>query len=163
MKPLISISDQLLAQAVELIRNHSGEDYTRTCRAVFSSSVGQHIRHCVEHYEEFLQAMAENRELDYEKRPRDLNVEKDPDEAVRRIENIRKSLRTHVVECHEILVWDNGSLAPARSSVTREIQFLLSHTVHHFALITVIASLGGMKVPRSFGIAPSTLKFRESA
>lgn len=163
MKSLTSISNQLLGQAVGMIRSHSGEDYTRTCHAVFSSSVGQHIRHCVEHYEEFLQAMAEQRELDYEKRPRDLNVETDPDEAVRRIEKIRETLRAHVMECHEMLVWDNGSLAPARSSVSREIQFLLSHTVHHFALITVIASLGGMQVPRNFGIAPSTLKYRESA
>ena len=163
MQNIISISDQLLGQAVRLIQNHLAEDYTRTCRTVFSSSVGQHIRHCVEHYEEFLYAMAEQRELDYEKRPRDLKVETDPDEAVRRIEGIRKSLQTHVVECHDILVWDNGLTAPARSSVTREVQYLLSHTVHHFALISVIASLSGMKVPRDFGIAPSTLKYRESA
>ena len=163
MKSLIATSDQLLAQAVKLIHSHSDADYTRVCHAVFSSSIGQHIRHCVEHYEEFLQAMTEHRELDYEKRPRDLSVESDPAEAVRRIEKIRESLQIHVVECRDILMWDNGSLAPARSSISREMQFLLSHTVHHFALITVIASLGGLQIPRNFGIAPSTLKYRASA
>jgi hypothetical protein len=135
----------------------------RTCRTVFSSSVGQHIRHCVEHYEEFLQAITEQRELNYEMRPRDLNVEIDPVESVRRIEIIRDLLRAHVVECREILMFDNGSRAPARSSITREIQYLLSHTVHHFALIAVIASLGGMQVPHNFGVAPTTLTYRESA
>jgi hypothetical protein len=163
MKSLISISEQLLAQAVELIESNSGEDYTRPCLAVFSSSIGQHIRHCVEHYEEFFQAIAEERKLDYEKRPRDLSVEIDPVEAVRRIEKIRDSLRTQVVECREILMFDNGSLAPAQSSITREIQYLLSHTVHHFALIAVISSMGGMQVPRNFGVALTTLKYREFA
>lgn len=163
MKSLISISDQLLGQAVTLIRSHSGDDYTRTYPMVFSSSIGQHIRHCVEHYEEFLRAVAEQSELDYEKRPRDLSVETDPDEAVRRIERIRDFMRNPAMECREIRVWDNGAEASAPSSVSREVQFLLSHTVHHFALIAVIAALGGMQVPRNFGIAPSTLKHRESA
>ena len=70
MQSLILKSEQLLVQAIELLGSHSAEDYTRVCPEVFSSSVGQHIRHCVEHYEEFFQAVAEQRELDYEKRPR---------------------------------------------------------------------------------------------
>jgi uncharacterized damage-inducible protein DinB len=160
MKSLISISDRLLGQAVSLIREHSADEFTRCCPVVFSSSIGQHIRHCVEHYEEFLHAVNEQREIDYERRPRDPNVETDPAEAVARIEKIRAVLRSPSLECHELRVWDNGSLAAARSSVSREIQFLLSHTVHHFALIV---SLGGRQVPDNFGMAPSTLKHRESA
>lgn len=163
MKSLISISDQLLGQAVTLIREHSVDEYIRSCPMVFSSSIGQHIRHCVEHYEEFLHALEEQREIDYEKRPRDLRVETDPEEAVGRLEKIRTALRDPSLECQELMVWDNGSLTPAKSSASREIQFLLSHTVHHFALIAVIVSLGGRQVPRNFGVAPSTLKHRESA
>ena len=163
MKSLASSNEQLLDQAISLIRSHTVEDYIRPCDKVFSSSIGQHIRHCVEHYEEFLNAVKANREIDYEKRPRDLNVETDPDEAVRRLGGIRDAFRSTLGECREIAVWDNGAVTPASSSLSRELQFLLSHTVHHFALIAVIASLRGLCVPRDFGIAPSTLKYRESA
>jgi hypothetical protein len=163
MNVLISSNQQLLDQAISLIRSQTPEDYVLPCETVFSSTIGQHIRHCVEHYEEFLNAVQVNRALDYEKRPRDVNVETDPDEAVRRLGGIRDGFHSALGECREIAVWDNGAVTPASSSVSRELQFLLSHTVHHFALIAVIASLRGLCVPRDFGIAPSTLKYRESA
>ncbi len=163
MKALITSNELLLNQAIFLIRQQTEDNYLHCCEMVFSSSTGQHIRHCIEHYEEFLQAIEEQRELDYEKRPRELRVETDPLEAIRRLEAIRFSLVTKLVDCHEVGVRDNGALSPASSSISRELQFLLSHTVHHFALISVIASICGWRVPRDFGIAPSTLKFRDSA
>lgn len=163
MKSLVSTNKFLLDQAVSLVRSQTCEDYTQPCDKVFSSSIGQHIRHCVEHYEEFLSAASELRELDYEKRPRDMKVETDRDEAVKRLEQIGDSLDSIITECRKIIVWDNGATAPASSSLSRELQFLLSHTVHHFALISVISSIRGRCVPSNFGIAPSTLRYRESA
>lgn len=163
MNSLASSNGELLDQAILLIGNSTTEDFVQPCEQVFSSSIGQHIRHCVEHYEEFLSAVEEQRELNYEKRPRDMKVEIDPHEAVRRLRGIRDSLESTAAVCREILVWDNGATIPASSSLSRELQFLLSHTVHHYALISVIASLRGLRVPGDFGVAPSTLNYRESA
>ncbi len=162
MKSLVCINTHLLDQAISLLRGLGSDEYTRPCAEVYSSTIGQHIRHCVEHYEEFLQALRQQRELDYEKRPRDLRVETDLREAANRLENIREALGDRM-HCRELRVWDNGSDTAAPSSVSRELQFLLSHTVHHFALISVIARIAGRQVPRDFGVAPSTLKYRESA
>ncbi|MGL5017865.1 MAG: DinB family protein [Luteolibacter sp.] len=162
MKSLIFINTHLLDQAISLLRGLGSDEYIRPSDQVFSSTIGQHIRHCVEHYEEFLQALRQQRELDYEKRPRDLRVETDLREAARRLEAIREALGDNM-PCRELRVWDNGSDSAAPSSVSRELQFLLSHTVHHFALIAVIARIAGRQVPRDFGIAPSTLSYRESA
>ena len=47
----------------------------------------------------------------------------------------------------------------SHSTVRRELQFLLSHTVHHFALIGMLLERFEIAVPEDFGIAPSTLKF----
>ncbi len=47
----------------------------------------------------------------------------------------------------------------SHSTVRRELQFLLSHTVHHFALIAVLLERFEIAVPDDFGIAPSTLKY----
>ena len=47
------------------------------------------------------------------------------------------------------------------SSVQRELQYLLAHTIHHYALIAVLLRLQGYQPQEDFGVAPSTLKFRE--
>ena len=48
----------------------------------------------------------------------------------------------------------------APSTMVRELQFLLSHTVHHFALISTMNSINNIATPEDFGIAPSTLAHR---
>lgn len=160
MKNLLAMNMVFLDQAISLVRDQPEGQYSRTCKEVFSSTIGQHIRHCVEHYEEFLMALAEERDLDYEKRPRDLRLETDPGEALRRLAAIRESLGKLSGTSCKLGVMDTGADAPSPSSAAREMQYLLSHTVHHFALIAVIAGLGGICVPSDFGVAPSTLKHR---
>jgi len=46
------------------------------------------------------------------------------------------------------------------SSVRRELQFLLSHTVHHHALVKEMLRGRGRTVDGTFGVAPSTLEHR---
>ena len=46
------------------------------------------------------------------------------------------------------------------STVRRELQFLLSHSIHHYALIATICHANGFPVPEGFGVAPSTLRYR---
>src|SRR5262249_43081278 len=47
------------------------------------------------------------------------------------------------------------------SSVTRELMALSSHTIHHFALIAMTLRAHGVVVNPDFGVAPSTLRYRE--
>jgi len=47
------------------------------------------------------------------------------------------------------------------SSMGRELQFLLGHTVHHSALIVMIIDGIGLSIPDGFGIAPSTLRHNQ--
>ena len=51
---------------------------------------------------------------------------------------------------------------PAASTLSRELQFLVSHTVHHDALIAAAARALGVATEPDFGIAPSTLKANAS-
>jgi uncharacterized damage-inducible protein DinB len=44
----------------------------------------------------------------------------------------------------------------ARSTLAREVLFVISHTVHHQALIAVLLAAAGRTVPDTFGLAPST-------
>ncbi len=48
----------------------------------------------------------------------------------------------------------------SRSTLKRELQFLVSHTVHHFALIRALLGGSGIDPGESFGLAPSTAAAR---
>ena len=50
----------------------------------------------------------------------------------------------------------------SNSTIRRELQFLVSHTVHHYALIGLILKTMDVSVPENFGVAPSTLKHEQS-
>lgn len=163
MKPLLELNRDFLHQAQHLLGKLESETYVSPCAEVFSSSIGQHIRHCVEHYEEFLAALRDNRAVDYDKRPRDLFVETDKSEALARLRKIREEFRKLPVNCESLSIRDCEVDIASASSTSRELQFLVSHTVHHFALISVIAALHGIRAPEEFGIAPSTLIARQTA
>ena len=44
------------------------------------------------------------------------------------------------------------------STVYRELQFLVSHTIHHYAIIGTILRSRGFEPGMDFGVAPSTLR-----
>jgi len=48
----------------------------------------------------------------------------------------------------------------APSSVKRELQFLVSHTLHHYALIALQLKQQDQPVQPGFGMAPSTVRFQ---
>ena len=52
-----------------------------------------------------------------------------------------------------------GERVLAESTLERELQFLLNHGLHHFALIAVGLRLRGRAVPTDFGLAPSTVRW----
>jgi hypothetical protein len=49
------------------------------------------------------------------------------------------------------------------SSISREIEFLHSHTVHHYALVARRMTDAGYFTDATFGVAPSTLRFRQAS
>lgn len=146
-----------LRQGIELFSRLSSESYTMRTPVCFNSSAGGHLRHVIEHYLSFLQGV-ESGLVDYEARARDSLIETDPGYALAQLEGIIGRLETFGTD-RELLV--RSECAPTEnsgSSILRELEFLLSHTVHHYALIGVICQLAGEKLPKDFGMAPSTLR-----
>jgi hypothetical protein len=49
------------------------------------------------------------------------------------------------------------------SNYYREVMYNLEHTIHHHALIKVgIEHFTSLQLPESFGVAPSTMQYRET-
>lgn len=128
------------------------------------SSVGAHFRHNLDFVTNFL-AGIESGKLDYHSRERNPRVETDRvyaasriREAVARLENLTsENLSANLLVRSETVenLW-------CRSTALRELEFLQSHTVHHYALIEMKLAARGFFVPKCFGVAPSTLEFWKS-
>jgi uncharacterized damage-inducible protein DinB len=153
----------LLAQGAELIGRLSEGEYNAKVAACFNSTIGGHFRHVIEHYQGVLAAL-ETGDLDYEHRARDTMIETMPEYAL----GIAQKLQKELLEVSASRAMDR-TLRMASETVTdallvtslgRELEFLISHTVHHYALMAVIASQHGVTLPSDFGMAPSTLKFQ---
>lgn len=157
----------ILDQGVQLLSQLSPSEYTRRHADCFNSSIGGHVRHNLDHYWSLLRGY-EAGEVDYDARARDPRVETDPAVAAASTAEIAaalKNLKPALLEAAIRVKMDTGGYtipdeAWSRSTVRRELQFLLSHTVHHYALIGVMCQRQGLHLPKGFGIAPSTLKHR---
>jgi hypothetical protein len=151
----------LLEQGLELLDRIPPEIY-RGSDAV-PRPVGPHVRHVLEHYSCFLDGLAARR-IDYDARPREAALETDPAAAGQRIRELVGALA--LLEPSEL---DAPAVARlecglggeseqwSRSTVRRELHFLLSHTVHHFALIGLLLAQEGIDPGPDLGVAPSTL------
>ncbi len=161
---------RLLAEAVaaELLRGNELVDKIRDevyrDRGKAAGSIGSHIRHNLDFVDCFLRGLADSR-IDYSARLRDEKTENDKAYAAGRVLEAAHLLVAAIATCSEedLLVRSelDGSLWH-RSSLERELEFLLSHTVHHYALVAEKLRVRGIAVPKDFGVAPSTLEFWKS-
>ncbi len=163
---LFSDNARLLINGADLLGGLSVEDFVMQDERCLGGSIGGHARHCVEFYQGFLGGLADGY-LDYDARARNLLIESDPataSEALRELANALKALAAGADTGRVLQIVENQDvLEPAwsASSVGRELRFLLSHTIHHYALIAILLRLRGIRIPETFGVAPSTLRHRE--
>jgi len=165
--PLALANIAFLEQGIDLLAGLTNELYVRTRPPAFGSAVGPHMRHNLDHYVCFLNGWRAG-EVDYDSRERDRQVETDRDYCGAQIQTIIQGLREVSDEDGERRIrvkMDEGGPAPelqwSHTTVKRELQFLVSHTVHHYALIAVLLKLEGKALPAGFGVAPSTLRYEE--
>lgn len=163
MNSLLTDNIACLQQATDLVHSLPDALYARKEATCYNSSIGGHLRHVLDHYHS-LEKGWEARQIDYEARPRDTHLETERTAALAALTHAIKSLNKRssdeLATSVEICLGNAATPAVCHSSYLRELQFLLSHTIHHFALIATIARLGGFEdFPEGFGIAPSTLAY----
>lgn len=156
---------RFLEQGVALLRRIPLEAYRAPARPGWSP-VGAQFRHVLDHYQAFIEGW-ETGAIDYDARRRDPGVERDPAEALARAEAAIAALeRIHGEDANRPVAVQmdpgGGQHLPdwRPSTVGRELQFLVSHTVHHYALIKLLLEDAGVKLPPDFGTAPSSLAWQ---
>ncbi len=116
-----------------------------------------------DHYQILLAGLPDGR-IDYDARLRDPRLEREREYAIDLALDLRSQLsglsaewgpRPLQVSMRSLA--DNGEEPDwSGSTVQRELQFLVSHTVHHCALIKLILRQHGFNPGVEFGLAPST-------
>lgn len=142
----------------------SGEEYTRSSAVLFGATVGQHVRHIIELFI-CLQNGYDTGVVNYEDRKRDYLIETDKELAGR----ILKEIEGGLTKQDRKLILEGGfdelsdETMQIQSNYYRELVYNLEHTVHHMALIRVgISDVSTVSIPEGFGVASSTIKYRQT-
>lgn len=153
-----------LRQAVDLLERMDDATYISGGAAPGISPVGVHFRHVFDHYRALLMGLATG-EIDYDARNRQVPLEHDRRLAIAAALGFITDLerlagdpgdRSMRITVRSVAGMD-GDADWSTSSLKRELQFLVSHTVHHYALIKELLRRAAFEAGEEFGVAPSTI------
>ena len=169
MEHILEDTELCLKQGIRLMAQMAPELYTRKHESCYGSTVGGHVRHNLDHFLCLESGLAAGK-VDYDARDRDEFLETNPAYAAAKMEELISFTHTLVGANLDqaLLVKMDSGIDHAEedhwspSSLRRELQFLISHTIHHYALIATLCTREGLDLPADFGVAPSTLRFRNS-
>ncbi|MGQ0543387.1 MAG: hypothetical protein ACT4O9_16320 [Blastocatellia bacterium] len=157
--PLVIAVVREFESGVEVIRTLDDLVYRKAANG--TGSVGGHFRHNLDFANSFLNGISEGK-IDYNKRERDVRVEEDRQYALEKVTFAAKRIESLAPELLERFVMIRSELDRNiwhASSVSRELEFLLSHTVHHHAMIAEKLAGFGIAIEGNFGVAVSTLQY----
>ena len=151
----------LLHEMRSMIERIDDESYTAPAPGRCTSGIGRHVRHCLDH----IGALVEGTHCGlcaYDRRARGTAVETCRIAAVRRILDLETDLLRMTTEpldasiAIETQLDTDGSCLVTTSTVGRELIFVISHTIHHNALIAHLLAEHSIDVGARFGYAPAT-------
>ncbi len=154
----------VLEQAVEVLQRMEDVIYADGGAAAGISPVGVHFRHVFDHYRAFLSGL-EAGVVDYDARDRQVPLERDRQLAIATalgfitdLGRLPADLAPRAIQVTvRSVATDDSAPDWSTSTIKRELQFLVSHTVHHYALIKELLRRTGFEAGDDFGVAPSTI------
>ncbi len=159
----ISILDQLSS----LVSQIQEEDYFKPIDTLSNSTIGQHLRHTLEFFI-CLEQGFERGKVNYDKRNHDKLIESDKFlglAALTRIKDfISKQKDDKALELEVGYDLTKDEFVTISTNYKRELVYNIEHAVHHMALIKigVREAAGYINLPTEFGIAASTIRYKES-
>lgn len=158
----------LLSELDAVLAAVSDAQYVQKPVGVIDSSLGGHVRHCLDHIGAVLVG-AEVGEIDYDQRERGTVVETDRRAARELITRLIGQLAELEDEAIgrtvrlTAMVTSDGLPVRVGSTIGRELVFVLSHTIHHNALVAAMCRTLGVALPPRFGYAPATIAHLDGA
>jgi uncharacterized damage-inducible protein DinB len=148
---------EVILKTVKHLPDHQSEDVYKDL------GVGRHIRHVIDHFLALKLGLPEG-VIDYNRRNRDSVIERDLHAAMDLIKTIKqwimqieiKDTNVGVVSEVDCFKTVNCSFT---STLSRELLYLINHTIHHAAYIKLLMRTKEVELPDYIGIAPGTASF----
>jgi hypothetical protein len=150
-KAVLSLA-KLLREQREFVATLTDAEYARKPAGVISGSVGGNIRRCLDHVRALLYAV-EFGNFDYDPRKRGTPVESSRCCAMAEIDELLSELRSMPREGADrmlsmsVLVSGDLPAIIVQTSVSSELTYVVSHTIHHNALIGALVRALGENLP----------------
>ena len=160
----------VLEQGRRFLQALDPELYRLSPAPLAQSPIGAHVRHVLDCCVSLLDGLDGGR-IDYDRRERDARLETEPQAALALLgELLRRVAGLADADPHgtlQVKADVPAGAAPTEfwraSTVGREVVHVLSHTVHHYALIAILVRHFGVTPEEDFGVAPSTLRYWEES
>jgi len=164
MKQLRDATVEALLQVQQLVVASRGKSYNQASLHS-ESGIGKHVRHILDHFLA-VQLGAVNGNIDYNSRHRDSQIENDAELALQLIKQLIEWFTQADAQLQERAVKVESEISIKQqqnrlfdSSLSRELCYLINHTVHHVAYAKLVAKELGLVVDATIGIAPGTASY----
>lgn len=161
---LIEPIKTMFAQLTDALEFLSKDQYTWPCDSLSGASIGGHVRHIIELYTELINGY-ESGIVNYENRKRNNVIETDRQFAILQMNKLLDDINRPDKPLQLVADYGIAERSPITidSNYYRELLYNIEHTVHHMALIRIgITALSTLKLPAAFGVAVSTIRYRET-
>jgi len=158
-KAINNVFLQLTASVGQL----TDEQYVHQCQTLTGATIGKHVRHVIELFQS-LQNGYEHGIVNYDSRKRDIRIENEKQLALSLLNEIRAGLnkKDKDLSLETSYDEDSGEVVFIKTNYNREIVYNLEHAIHHMALIRIgINEVSSVELPENFGVAPSTIRYRQ--
>lgn len=149
-----------ISENINLLHQLTDDEFTQKNPELSNATIGEHMRHIIE----LFGCLFENYDyglINYDDRKRDIILQTDRNEAIAMLEKYLSEIN----KPNKPLSLTHNCFSPIellQTNYFRELIYNLEHSIHHQALIKVVLhSLPHIKIPSSFGVAPSTLEYRK--
>jgi hypothetical protein len=177
MNNLILSIKQTLNELNSVVVLMDDKQFSKPLTIFSGSSIGMHARHIIEFYQCLLFQYEKEQVINYDKRRRDLLLESNLEyfaftvniliETLEELDNNRLDCPLSLCSPSDDIVSENEQKGDffINSSLARELHYNLEHTIHHAAFIKigVLSLMPDAQLPKTFGIAPSTLRHQKQA
>ncbi|MBD3583672.1 DinB family protein [Flavobacterium selenitireducens] len=155
---LITAIKENLAELSNLLLQLPPNDYTRRFPELGNATIGEHVRHILELYacleKAYISGMVE-----YDNRKRDILLQTQPEAALEAISHLEKTVGKPNKDL-QLRFMNDGCEQLIPTNYERELLYNLEHSIHHQALIKVGLRHLDVNVGEDFGLAKSTIAYR---
>lgn len=169
---LINSTQTALKQIVSILETIQTLNTIKKDFLYIECNLGKHVRHICDHFLALKHGI-NTQLIDYNNRNRGTQIETDIDAASRQVMDLLSWLETYHSQMtnlemnQDIQVFSEIDYLQTKnmnfkSNLAREFLYLINHTIHHAAHISLIANHHNVKIPLNTGMAPCTMTFLRS-